>query len=61
MANIKTKKVVKLTFALFIALFLVSFICAIASGNHDTHSSAYNSGRITGFTVVHVMKVLVHF
>ena len=60
MANIKTKKVVKLTSALFIALLLVSFICAMA-GSHDAHSSAYNSGRITGFTVVHVMKVLVHF
>ncbi len=60
MANIKMKKVVKLASALFIALVLVLFICVVADG-HVTHSSAYNSGRMTGLTVKHVMKVLAHF
>lgn len=60
MVNIKMKKAVKLTSALFIALVLVLFICAM-SDNHVTHSSAYNSGRMAGLTVKHVMKVLAHF
>lgn len=60
MTNTKIKKFIKLASALLVVLVVVVTIISVASGSSNTHSPAYNSGKMTGLTIKYALQVLVN-
>jgi len=59
MTNTKIKKFIKLASALLVVLVVVTII-SVATGSSNTHSPAYNSGKMTGLTIKYALQVLVN-